>query len=174
MTSPLEGSPNYSRGHPGHSCATRSPRISRCQRASGLWDDDAFIRDRETGVYVDKTKLRRLDLGPLLPHRRTAEYSRSNRDSRSFSGRRFPTQNPACWQACRCRLHQCGPIERRRRSTDNLRIADCAWSVGRGGRHLSGIGPIVGATQKSRPNIRRSTVPLPSRRRSTRSLLRSS
>ncbi|WP_282935944.1 LLM class flavin-dependent oxidoreductase [Paenibacillus sp. RC67] len=67
VTSPLEGSAlNFSKTieeHPNH---PKRYRIATeyLQVAKGLWDsweDDAFVRDKESGVFFDPKKLHRLD-----------------------------------------------------------------------------------------------------------------
>ena len=64
VTSPLEGSGrNYSREHPEHELRYEIAE-EYIEAVKGLWDsfdDDAFVRDRATGTYVDKTKMHRLD-----------------------------------------------------------------------------------------------------------------
>lgn len=64
VTSPLEGSGrNYSRPHPEHSLRYEIAH-EYLDIAKGLWDswdDDAFLRDRETGRFFDREKLHRLD-----------------------------------------------------------------------------------------------------------------
>src|SRR5699024_3042914 len=65
VTTPLEGSAgNFSKGnHPEHS--TRYKMAGEyIEVAQGLWDsweDDAFVRNRETGEFFDKDKLHTLD-----------------------------------------------------------------------------------------------------------------
>jgi FMN-dependent oxidoreductase (nitrilotriacetate monooxygenase family) len=64
VTTPLEGSAkNYSRQHPEH--ALRYEIADEyLQVVRGLWDswdDDAFVRNRETGQFFDRDKLHRLD-----------------------------------------------------------------------------------------------------------------
>lgn len=64
VTTPLEGTAkNYSRQHPEH--ALRYEIADEyLQVIKGLWDswdDDAFVRDRETGRFFDREKLHRLD-----------------------------------------------------------------------------------------------------------------
>ncbi|MBV8500313.1 MAG: LLM class flavin-dependent oxidoreductase [Paucibacter sp.] len=64
VTTPLEGSAkNYNREHPDH--ALRYEIADEyLQVAQGLWDswdDDAIIRNRETGVFFDPAKLHTLD-----------------------------------------------------------------------------------------------------------------
>jgi FMN-dependent oxidoreductase (nitrilotriacetate monooxygenase family) len=64
VTSPLEGSGrNYSREHPEHELRYEIAEeyIDAIKGLWDSWDDDAFVRNRETGVYVDKTKMRRLN-----------------------------------------------------------------------------------------------------------------
>ncbi|RWX74959.1 LLM class flavin-dependent oxidoreductase [Neorhizobium lilium] len=64
VTTPLEGTAkNYSRSHPEH--ALRYEMADEyLEIVKGLWDswdDDAFVRDRETGKFFDRDKLHRLD-----------------------------------------------------------------------------------------------------------------
>ncbi|WP_271022405.1 LLM class flavin-dependent oxidoreductase [Rhizobium sp. RCAM05973] len=64
VTSPLEGSGrNYSREHPEHELRYEiaDEYLDATKGLWDSWDDDAFVRDRETGVYADKTKLHRLN-----------------------------------------------------------------------------------------------------------------
>ncbi len=64
VTSPLEGSSlNYGKKHPKHSeryrIATEYLEVTK-----GLWDsweDDAFVRNKETGQFFDQNKLHRLE-----------------------------------------------------------------------------------------------------------------
>ena len=65
VTSPLEGSAaNYSRSeHPQHDLRYRMAS-EFVEIAKGLWDsweDDAFVRDKESGVFIDPAKMHRLD-----------------------------------------------------------------------------------------------------------------
>ena len=65
VTSPLEGSAaNYSRPeHPAHDLRYRMAG-EYIDIAKGLWDsweDDAFVRDRATGEFIDPAKMHRLD-----------------------------------------------------------------------------------------------------------------
>jgi len=65
VTSPLEGSAaNYNKPeHPQHDLRYRMA-VEFVEITKGLWDsweDDAFIRDKESGVFIDPTKLHRLD-----------------------------------------------------------------------------------------------------------------
>jgi FMN-dependent oxidoreductase (nitrilotriacetate monooxygenase family) len=63
VTSPLEGSGrNYSRPHPEHALRYEIAH-EYLDIAKGLWDswdDDAFLRDRETGRFFDREKLHTL------------------------------------------------------------------------------------------------------------------
>ena len=64
VTSPLEGSGrNYSREHPEHELRYEiaDEYLDATKGLWDSWDDDAFPRDRETGVYADKAKLHRLN-----------------------------------------------------------------------------------------------------------------
>ena len=65
VTSPLEGSAaNYSKAeHPQHDLRYRMAD-EFVEITKGLWDsweDDAFIRDKESGVFIDPSKMHRLD-----------------------------------------------------------------------------------------------------------------
>tara|TARA_Y100000588_G_scaffold186849_1_gene200956 strand:- start:2927 stop:4246 length:1320 start_codon:yes stop_codon:yes gene_type:complete len=65
VTSPLEGSAaNYNKPeHPQHDLRYRIAS-EFLEIAKGLWDsweDDAFIRDKESGVFIDPDKMHRLD-----------------------------------------------------------------------------------------------------------------
>lgn len=64
VTTPLEGSGrNYSRAHPDHAQRYRiaDEYLEVTQGLWDSWDEDAFPRDRETGQFFDRDKLRRLD-----------------------------------------------------------------------------------------------------------------
>ena len=65
VTSPLEGSAlNYSKpGRPEHDLRYRMAS-EYLEVVKGLWDsweDDAFVRDKEAGVFIDPTKMHRLN-----------------------------------------------------------------------------------------------------------------
>ena len=65
VTSPLEGSAaNYNKPeHPQHDLRYRMA-VEFLEITKGLWDsweDDAFIRDKESGVFIDPAKMHRLD-----------------------------------------------------------------------------------------------------------------
>ncbi|MGF6574185.1 FMN-dependent oxidoreductase (nitrilotriacetate monooxygenase family) [Paraburkholderia sp. GAS333] len=64
VTTPLEGTAkNYSATHPEHALRYQiaDEYLSVTQGLWDSWDDDAVIRDRETGVFFDKDKLHTLD-----------------------------------------------------------------------------------------------------------------
>ncbi|TRL42284.1 LLM class flavin-dependent oxidoreductase [Rhizobium straminoryzae] len=64
VTTPLEGTArNYSRQHPEHALRYEIAQ-EYLEVVKGLWDswdDDAFVRNRETGQFFDREKLHRLD-----------------------------------------------------------------------------------------------------------------
>ena len=63
VTSPLEGSGrNYSRPHPEHALRYEiaTEYLDVIKGLWDSWDDDAFPRDRESGVFFDKAKLHTL------------------------------------------------------------------------------------------------------------------
>ena len=65
VTSPLEGSAaNFNKPeHPQHDLRYRMA-TEFVEITKGLWDsweDDAFVRDKESGVFIDPTKMHRLD-----------------------------------------------------------------------------------------------------------------
>lgn len=62
VTTPLEGTAkNYGRPHPEHSLRYKiaNEYIEVVQGLWSSWEDDAFIRDRETGQFFDPQKLHR-------------------------------------------------------------------------------------------------------------------
>ena len=64
VTSPLEGSGrNYGRPHPDHALRYKiaDEYLDVVQGLWDSWDDDAFPRDRDSGVFFDPNKFRRLD-----------------------------------------------------------------------------------------------------------------
>jgi FMN-dependent oxidoreductase (nitrilotriacetate monooxygenase family) len=63
VTSPLEGSGlNYGRPHPEHALRYEiaNEYLDVTKGLWDSWDDDAFVRDRVTGVFFDRTKLHTL------------------------------------------------------------------------------------------------------------------
>ena len=65
VTSPLEGSArNYGRPeHPEHDLRYRMAHeyLETTKALWDSWEDDAFVRDRESGVFIDSAKLHRVD-----------------------------------------------------------------------------------------------------------------
>lgn len=64
VTTPLEGSGrNYGRPHPDHALRYEiaDEYLAVTQGLWDSWDDDAFPRDRDTGIFFDREKLHRLD-----------------------------------------------------------------------------------------------------------------
>lgn len=64
VTSPLEGSAkNFGKTHPAHSLRYEIAEeyINVVQGLWDSWEDDAFIRDRESGVFFDAAKLHKLN-----------------------------------------------------------------------------------------------------------------
>jgi FMN-dependent oxidoreductase (nitrilotriacetate monooxygenase family) len=82
VTSPLEGSAlNYSKPeHPEHDLRYRMAH-EYMEVTKGLWDsweDDAFVRDKETGVFFDPAKMHRLNYkGELFSIQGPLNISRS-------------------------------------------------------------------------------------------------
>ncbi|MGO4724592.1 MULTISPECIES: LLM class flavin-dependent oxidoreductase [unclassified Inquilinus] len=152
VTSPLEGSGrNYSREHPEHGLRYEIAE-EYLEVVKGLWDswdDDAFIRDRATGRFVDFTKMRRLNHqgrffsveGPL-------------NISRSAQGQPVLFQAGASDDGIRLAGHHAdavftngGPIEDAK--VFYKQVKDSAVAHGRRPEHVRifpGIGPIVGRT----------------------------
>lgn len=64
VTTPLEGSGlNYSRAHPEHALRydIADEYLAVTQGLWDSWDDDAFLRDRQTGQFFDRRKLHTLN-----------------------------------------------------------------------------------------------------------------
>lgn len=64
VTTPLEGTAkNYSRPHPEHALRYEiaDEYLQVTQGLWDSWDDDAFVRDRDSGQFFDKNKLHTLD-----------------------------------------------------------------------------------------------------------------
>lgn len=64
VTTPLEGTAkNYSRQHPEHALRYEiaDEYLQVTQGLWDSWDDDAFVRDRDSGQFFDKHKLHTLD-----------------------------------------------------------------------------------------------------------------
>ncbi|TGU14646.1 LLM class flavin-dependent oxidoreductase, partial [bacterium M00.F.Ca.ET.156.01.1.1] len=63
VTTPLEGTAkNYSRNHPEHALRYEiaDEYLEVIKGLWDSWDDDAFVRNRETGQFFDRTKLHTL------------------------------------------------------------------------------------------------------------------
>jgi len=86
VTSPLEGSAaNYSKPeHPQHDLRYRMAE-EFVEITKGLWDsweDDAFIRDKESGRFIDPSKMHRLDhIGEFYSVQGPLNISRSKQGS---------------------------------------------------------------------------------------------
>lgn len=154
VTSPLEGSGrNYSREHPEHE---RRYEIADeyLDATKGLWDswdDDAFVRDRETGVYADKSKLHRLNHkgrffrieGPLNIGRSKQGQPVVFQAGASDSGIRLAGKHADAV------FTNGGPLEDAR--IFYKQVKQSAIAHGRSAADVGifpGIGPIVGATQE--------------------------
>jgi len=64
VTSPLEGSAkNFGKAHPAHSLRYEIAEeyINVVQGLWDSWEDDAFVRDRDSGVFFDAAKLHKLN-----------------------------------------------------------------------------------------------------------------
>lgn len=64
VTTPLEGTAkNYGRAHPEHSLRYKiaDEYIQVVQGLWSSWEEDAFVRNRETGQFIDATKLHRVN-----------------------------------------------------------------------------------------------------------------
>jgi FMN-dependent oxidoreductase (nitrilotriacetate monooxygenase family) len=152
VTSPLEGSGrNYSREHPEHGLRYEIAE-EYLEVVKGLWDswdDDAFIRDRASGRFVDFTKMRRLD------HKgRFFSVEGPLNISRSPQGQPVLFQAGASDDGIRLAGHHAdavftngGPIEDAK--VFYRQVKDSAVAHGRRPEHVRifpGIGPIVGRT----------------------------
>ncbi len=155
VTSPLEGSAgNFGKTH--HPTHDERYEIAEefLEVARGLWDsweDDAFVRDKESGVFFDPSKLHRLNhkgkhfsvTGPLNIARSKQGQPVIFQAGSSESGKRLAAQEAdavftghesieeakAFYKDVKDRAVQAG------RSVDDIAI-------------LPGIGPIIGSTQE--------------------------
>ena len=128
VTSPLEGSAlNYGKPeHPEHDLRYRMAH-EFLEVTKGLWDsweDDAFIRDKATGVFFDPVKMHRLNhkgeffsvQGPLNICQVKTRAPRALSSGLIGSGQSF------CGAARRCHLYQsgftggCGAVRSRRQT----------------------------------------------------------
>lgn len=152
VTSPLEGSGrNYSREHPEHELRYEiaDEYLDATKGLWDSWDDDAFVRDRETGVYADKTKLHRLNHkgrffrieGPLNIGRSKQGQPVVFQAGASDSGIRLAGKNADAV------FTNGGPIDDAK--VFYKQVKQSAIAHGRSAAEVGifpGIGPIVGAT----------------------------
>ncbi|HEX3683604.1 MAG TPA: LLM class flavin-dependent oxidoreductase [Bryobacteraceae bacterium] len=152
VTSPLEGSAkNYSRAHLDHSLRYQLAQ-EYIEVVKGLWDswdDDAFIRDRESGRFFDPDKMHRLNHqgrffsveGPLNIERSAQGQPLIFQAGSSDEGIRLAGlhadavfSNGGTFEECR---------------TYYRRVKESAQAQGRRACEVKifpGVGPIVGAT----------------------------
>ena len=154
VTSPLEGSGrNYSREHPEHELRYEiaDEYLDATKGLWDSWDDDAFPRDRETGVYADKAKLHRLNHkgrffrieGPLNIGRSKQGQPVVFQAGASDSGIRLAGKHADAV------FTNGGPLEDAK--VFYKQIKQSAIAHGRSAAEVGifpGIGPIVGATQE--------------------------
>ena len=152
VTSPLEGSGrNYGREHPEHELRYEIAEeyIDAIKGLWDSWDDDAFVRDRESGVYADKAKLHRLNHkgrffrieGPLNISRSKQGQPVVFQAGASDSGVRLAGKHADAV------FTNGGPIEEAQAFYKQLKQS--AIAQGRRAADVGiypGIGPIVGAT----------------------------
>ena len=152
VTSPLEGSGrNYGREHPEHELRYEiaDEYLDAIKGLWDSWDDDAFVRDRVAGVYVDKTKLRRLNHkgrffrieGPLNIERSRQGQPVVFQAGASDSGIRLAGKHADAV------FTNGGPIEDAK--AFYKQVKQSAVAQGRRAAEIGifpGIGPIVGAT----------------------------
>jgi len=154
VTSPLEGSGrNYSREHPEHELRYEiaDEYLDATKGLWDSWDDDAFPRNRETGVYADKTKLHRLNHkgrffrieGPLNIGRSRQGQPVVFQAGASDSGIRLAGKHADAV------FTNGGPLEDAK--VFYKQVKQSAIAHGRSAAEVGifpGIGPIVGATQE--------------------------
>jgi FMN-dependent oxidoreductase (nitrilotriacetate monooxygenase family) len=152
VTSPLEGSGrNYGREHPEHELRYEIAEeyIEAIKGLWDSWDDDAFARDRDAGIYADKTKMHRLNHkgrffrieGPLNIGRSKQGQPVIFQAGASDSGVRLAGKHADAV------FTNGGPIEEAQAFYKQLKQS--AITQGRRGAEVGiypGIGPIVGAT----------------------------
>lgn len=152
VTSPLEGSGrNYGREHPEHELRYEiaDEYLDVIKGLWDSWDDDAFPRNRETGVYADKSKLRRLNHkgrffrieGPLNIERSRQGQPVVFQAGASDSGIRLAGKHADAV------FTNGGPIEDAK--VFYKQVKQSAVAQGRRAAEIGifpGIGPIVGAT----------------------------
>jgi len=155
VTSPLEGSArNYGRDrHPDHALRYEiaAEHIEIVKGLWDSWDDDAFVRDRETGRFADFSKLHRLDYkgrfhsaeGPLNIQRSPQGQTVLFQAGGSPAGIELAGRHADAVFA------NSVSIEENRVLTHKLKQS--AVAHGRGAdaiKVLPGIGPIVGSTEE--------------------------
>ncbi|WP_168879593.1 LLM class flavin-dependent oxidoreductase [Rhizobium sp. P28RR-XV] len=154
VTSPLEGSGrNYIREHPEHELRYEiaDEYLDAIKGLWDSWDDDAFVRDRETGVYADKSKLHRLNHkgrffrieGPLNIGRSKQGQPVVFQAGASDSGIRLAGKHADAV------FTNGGPLEDAK--IFYTQVKQSAIAHGRSAADVGifpGIGPIVGATQE--------------------------
>ncbi|KRD72236.1 LLM class flavin-dependent oxidoreductase [Ensifer sp. Root278] len=152
VTSPLEGSGrNYGRKHPEHELRYEiaDEYLDAIKGLWDSWDDDAFVRDRASGVYADKSKLRRLNHkgrffrieGPLNIERSRQGQPVVFQAGASDSGIRLAGKHADAV------FTNGGPIEDAK--AFYKQVKQSAVAQGRRAAEIGifpGIGPIVGAT----------------------------
>ena len=119
VTSPLEGSAlNYGKpAHPEHDLRYRMAH-EFVEVTKGLWDsweDDAFIRNKATGVFFDPAKMHRLNhTGRIFLRARTLKYLQvQTRAAGALSGRIIGSWQNLCGTGGRCHLYQPGHADGR-------------------------------------------------------------
>ncbi len=154
VTSSLEGSGrNYNRGYPDHDLRYEIGQ-EHVEAVKGLWDswdEDAFVRDRETGQFMDPAKMHRLNYkgrffsveGPLNSQRPTQGHPVIFHAGSSADGILMGAMHGDCI------FTNGGTMEETQGFYRKLKAAVAAQ-----GRNpddvkiFPGIGPIVGATEE--------------------------
>ncbi|RED63965.1 LLM class flavin-dependent oxidoreductase [Cohnella lupini] len=155
VTSPLEGSAlNY--GKPAHPTHDERYKIAEeyLEVTRGLWDsweDDAFVRNKETGVFFDPEKLHRLDhkgtyfsvQGPLNISRSKQGHPVIFQAGSSESGKKLAAKGADAVFTGQENLEEAKQFYRevKERTVAEGRSADDIVI-------LPGIGPIIGRTQE--------------------------
>ncbi|MEI2387594.1 LLM class flavin-dependent oxidoreductase [Breoghania sp. JC706] len=155
VTSPLEGSGrNYSRAHPDHALRYKiaDEYLEVVTKLWDSWDDDAFIRDVETGRFMDPAKMHRLDHhGAFFDVEGPLNIARS------------PQGQPLIFQAgasdagielaakyADCVFTNGGTLEKAQ--TFYRKVKDAARAHGRNPDHIKifpGTGPVIGTTEEA-------------------------
>ncbi|MFC5469856.1 LLM class flavin-dependent oxidoreductase [Cohnella suwonensis] len=155
VTSPLEGSAkNY--GKPEHPTHDERYRIAEefLEVSRGLWDsweDDAFVRNKETGVFFDPSKLHRLDhkgeyfsvQGPLNIARSKQGHPVVFQAGSSESGRKLAAKSADAVFTGHENIEEAKAFYKD--------VKDRAEALGRSRDDIAifpGIGPIIGATEE--------------------------